>query len=330
MAAAVGGDRPPFAVLALDGGGVRGRVSAGYLEEMEKITGKAVRDLFKLMGGTSAGGLNALSLSVPNEEGTAPAFSARDIVQLYDEQAATIFPRGLSSTFWWALSANGAFFPKFSQSGLEQVLKKYGGETKMKDLLGEVAVLSVQTNGEGPTTFTRELSRTDARHANLTVQEVVCAGTAAPGEFGAYPLTMDGKTTYWMDGGAVDNDPVEHDVNLTLGKEEWTGDLMVCSIGTGRPKEVGVSNFRAAHIGKLGWLGPIWDLHETAFATEQDRDLKGRFGDRYQRFQIELEEVSTDNSSPEYMALLRDATAAGVERDHDRLEDFCRRLVPDS
>ena len=49
-------------VLCLDGGGVRGLVLSQLLSAIEKIASKRVVDLFDWIGGTSAGGILALTL----------------------------------------------------------------------------------------------------------------------------------------------------------------------------------------------------------------------------------------------------------------------------
>ena len=50
-------------ILALDGGGVRGLVSTVVLSVVEEILGRPTRDLFDLVGGTSAGGILALAFA---------------------------------------------------------------------------------------------------------------------------------------------------------------------------------------------------------------------------------------------------------------------------
>lgn len=86
-------ERPPTAgvgVLCLDGGGVRGVVQTVILTLVEQQIGLPVpvQEYFQLVGGVSAGGLNAISLFLmgwPTTKCTA----------MYETIAATIFQRSL-------------------------------------------------------------------------------------------------------------------------------------------------------------------------------------------------------------------------------------------
>ena len=49
-------------VLTLDGGGVRGLVEVEILCELERLTGRRIRDLFDCIIGTSSGGVLALAI----------------------------------------------------------------------------------------------------------------------------------------------------------------------------------------------------------------------------------------------------------------------------
>jgi hypothetical protein len=55
-------------VLALHGGGVRGIMELRFLQRLEAETGRAISDMFHIIGGTSAGGLIAAALTLPAVE----------------------------------------------------------------------------------------------------------------------------------------------------------------------------------------------------------------------------------------------------------------------
>ncbi len=77
-----------YPILSIDGGGVRGIIPATMLVEVEKITKKPISDLFRLIGGTSTGGILALGLAMPKGDGT-PKFSAQDLLNLYTDPIST-------------------------------------------------------------------------------------------------------------------------------------------------------------------------------------------------------------------------------------------------
>ena len=77
-------------VLSIDGGGVRGIIPAIILAEIEKRTGKPIAGIFDLISGTSTGGILALGLTAPNENGK-PKFTASDLVEFYETRLNDIF-----------------------------------------------------------------------------------------------------------------------------------------------------------------------------------------------------------------------------------------------
>jgi patatin-like phospholipase/acyl hydrolase len=48
---------PPFRVLAIDGGGIRGIIPALILVAIEDQTKRSISDLFDMVAGTSTGGI---------------------------------------------------------------------------------------------------------------------------------------------------------------------------------------------------------------------------------------------------------------------------------
>ena len=49
-------------ILSLDGGGIRGLIQIEVLSELERLTGRRIRDLFDCIIGTSTGGIIALAI----------------------------------------------------------------------------------------------------------------------------------------------------------------------------------------------------------------------------------------------------------------------------
>ena len=59
----------PFRILSIDGGGIRGIIPAMVLADVERRTGRPISSLFDLIAGTSAGGIIALCITKPGEDG---------------------------------------------------------------------------------------------------------------------------------------------------------------------------------------------------------------------------------------------------------------------
>lgn len=74
-----------FKVLSIDGGGIRGIIPAMVLAEIEDRTGRPVAETFDLIAGTSTGGILALGLTLPGDNGR-PRYAAEELIGLYEEE----------------------------------------------------------------------------------------------------------------------------------------------------------------------------------------------------------------------------------------------------
>lgn len=81
-----------FRILSIDGGGIRGILPATILELCERsfLRGGSAGDYFDMIAGTSTGGIIALGLGKGEP--------ASDILKLYSEHGAEIFPPAAKST----------------------------------------------------------------------------------------------------------------------------------------------------------------------------------------------------------------------------------------
>ncbi len=310
----------PLTVLACDGGGVKGVVTARLLQEIEERTGMATSSLFRFMGGTSSGAINVVSLNIPDSNGKA-AYSAKKVVELFQKKAKKIFPGSIIRSIW---TVSGYLFSKYSNKGLIEVLGEYGGSTKFGDLLGDVAVLVVDSKSSKPTTL---LSRSE-EFSTLTTQEVLTAAAAAPSYLPAYPLEIDGKTTSFSDGGLAQNDPAQYDLDISQPKfPQCQGTPIVVSIGTGKMKSTGVSGFTAEHLGKLGWLPDILNIETTASDDVQNTGMEARLGDNFYRLQVPISNDSLDDSSEKNMSTLLAETEAWIRDNDSLLDQLCDKLM---
>src|SRR5215216_918932 len=112
----------PVRVLSIDGGGIRGIIPAMILAEIERRTGKRIWELFSLIAGSSTGGIIALGLTKPLEDGQ--PYTAADLVGLYETEGEHIFSRAV----WHRARAVGNVFEeKYPSTGVEEVLERYFG-----------------------------------------------------------------------------------------------------------------------------------------------------------------------------------------------------------
>jgi patatin-like phospholipase/acyl hydrolase len=96
----------PKRILALDGGGIRGALTLGYLQKIEDILRKQhgdnpefrLCDYFDLIGGTSTGSIIASCLAI--------GMKVDKINEMYMELGGKIFARKYQ---WWNIFETGDF-----------------------------------------------------------------------------------------------------------------------------------------------------------------------------------------------------------------------------
>lgn len=144
----------PFRILSLDGGGIRGIISARILAAIDKQINQPLNEYFGLITGTSTGAILAAAIATGR--------SSEEIVQLYKQKSSVIFPyrsrfsvKRIPLILKYGLSA-----PKFSDEGLIQVLQEAFGNIKLFDVISSLLlILSYGTITREPIIFKNWRSR---------------------------------------------------------------------------------------------------------------------------------------------------------------------------
>jgi patatin-like phospholipase len=239
--------RTPKRILALDGGGIRGILTIGYLgaieNELAKRSGLGDKfrlcDYFDLIGGTSTGSIIAAGLAC--------GMSVAELRDLYRNIGKSIFE---GKGFLWR---NGILAAKFPPGPLQEALdKKLGADTTLNSdrIRTGLMIMTKRMDTGSPWPLH---NHPDARYypqdGKLFLTKVVRASTAAPTYFEPEPIDIasrDGAIVHGMfvDGGVSPfNDPAlqllmlaalqGHGFKWQTGKDK----LLLISIGTGSYKE---------------------------------------------------------------------------------------------
>lgn len=271
-------------ILSLDGGGIRGLVSSLWLAGVEDALAKAgkpgVLKSFDLLAGSSTGALIACGLAI----GLTPA----QLADLYREQRHTIFP-GLASRLWsraGRVFTQGPSAPKYNGDGLDQVLKKVFGKTRLGELKMPVLVTGYDTISRTPVIF----KSFKPEHQDLLVWEVCRASASAPTYFPAHGMKIEGKSCAMIDGGMVANNPTACAIAEAMRKDarvDNSQDLVVLSVGSGERNRP-ISLKSAQEWGALEWAIPIIDVLFDGNTDSVDYIARHLVGDGYFRLQTEL------------------------------------------
>lgn len=199
-----------YKILSLDGGGIRGILSARLMARLsEKAPGWTKRS--DMIAGTSTGGILALALSF--------GLTPDDCVKLYAEGGERIFAsRGFLSD---DLILDEAWRANYDNEGLIDLLKENFGDTKIGELKQRVFV----------PTFDLEIWRPDFidstqdRWKELSVVDAALMTSAAPTYF-----PTKGK---YVDGGVAANNPAGCALAAAHRDGFQNEDIVLMSIGTG-------------------------------------------------------------------------------------------------
>lgn len=244
-------------ILSIDGGGIRGVIPAVILSEVERRAGRPIHELFDLVVGTSTGGLIALALTAPTSGGGARP--ASELVDLYEREGSRIFERSL----WKRLtSVGGLLDERYSSAGLEDVLDRYVGDTKLSAALTPVMVTSYDLHAR-TAFFFRSSKAVDEPEYDFPMKVAARATSAAPTYFEpvrVQGLASDRESTYALvDGGVFANNPAMCGFVEASCSHPAAERFVVLSLGTGEQTRT-IAYDDAKDWGLVEWARPMLNV----------------------------------------------------------------------
>ncbi len=225
---------PPFRILSLDGGGIRGLFTAAFLAHIEEHSGKRLVDHFDLIVGTSTGSIIALGL--------AAGLPASTILGFYRQHGPAIFQGG--SMWRWLRK------PKYGNESLTKAVQEILGEKTLGELLVPVCVPSHELVEGQPRVFKDDHHPSLHWGGTLPVWKVAMASAAAPTYFPSFQI--DDQDAH-IDGGIWANNPIVVGIAEAVKYfDQPLENIAALSVGTGTlvPR---LSHEKARHRGLIGW-----------------------------------------------------------------------------
>lgn len=341
----------PIRVLTIEGGGVRGIIPTRLLTALESLAGAPITELFDVLVGTSTGGMLALGLVTPGEDGM-PAYPARNVGDIYTSHGQKIFPKPASSLprslaearEWWAsASSNAAIFgynpdagnARYSPEGIEEAFELYFGEHMLSEALVDVVVTSYDLQTKSPVLFRSRDAKLDPQD-DLLMRDAARATSAAPTYFPPLEMPWEGvDDRLLVDGGVFAKNPalIGYIEGVARAREQGLGDadVIVVSLGTGSPKRTEALTYK--EFVSRSWLKLAEDVFRAAEdgqAALHDQVLTTLIGDHYWRFQTVLAETASyamDDVSDENVQALKHLGDQLVGERLDDLNALAKRLV---
>lgn len=344
------------AILAIDGGGMRGIIPAAILGRMNdylrsKGDARPLYSHFDLIAGTSTGALLAAALSIPTEGTKLPkedtdgytvygeyrekrflrtvvhryplgvieaSSDPASFVDFYLENGPRIFPqKGLSSLL------APIFSDKYSATQYEQLLKSLYGEHDMSDLMVPTVMITYSTDNGIVYPIT------SWNNHGYKVWEGTRASSAAPLYFPLFNAEErdTGRKLRLIDGGIAANNPSL--IAYSLGRKLYpeADEFSILSLSTAQP----VFRYAPEAVpgGITGWGGQISRIFQNASLDAAEIALKAISDIRYTRVWAPVldRKIRLDETGRESTNMLLEAASALYEAKKKEIEDFLDRLI---
>lgn len=325
-------------VLSIDGGGMKGIVSAIVLMELEniikKLTGAKevyLSDYFDLIAGTSTGSILTALLLCPDADNN-PKYTAGDALELYKAKGKVMFQTNLVRK---VRTLNGLIGPRYNNKNFSNELHSYFGTVKTANLL-RPCLLTSYNMATRDSIFFNSLSSLKDENRNYYLADAVLASTAAPTFFP--PTCTKANNTCidcLVDGGVFANNPalcalVE---SLKLSTTSNLTDTMVLSIGNVYTAKT-YSYSKVKHWGAVNWAFPILDILMDASEQTVDYQLAKLYStigvpNQYLRIVANVKDnvPAMDDTSEAAINRLIDIGRELTLKKHRELENYARLLI---
>lgn len=308
-------------ILCIDGGGVRGIIPAMILQKIEEITKKHPSELFDMIVGTSLGGVISLLLAAPNKE-KKPVMSTTEIVNMFINHSQNIFKK---ETLKQIESIRGMEDEKNRSNGLEDVLKKYLGETNLSESLVPLAITSFNLENYKPYIF-RSWDKTE----DFNMKFVGKAASAEPTYFElASGFSKEQKKFSCIDGAIIANNPTM--IAWTEAKSLFpdANKFYFLSLGTGKCNTK-INCEEVKDWSSLEWVQPALNIMMNGQSTLVHKQMKSIFPEEsYCRLQTKLTDdlVELDNGNKENVEKLIENSNKFIKDNSAKIEKACNILL---
>ena len=301
----------PYLILSLDGGGIRGLLTAVLLEKLETAV-PGFLEKVDLFAGTSTGAILALGL--------ANGLSPTDLRQLYEEKGDIIFANSYLDDLLDVGFARGA---RYSNRNLKAELWDIFGNQMLGDLPKNVLISTFDLENSIPNSphphmwkakFFHNYGSDELDMASLIV-DVALRSAAAPTYFPVYQG--------YVDGGIVANNPSMCALAQAKAEGKELEQIVLLSIGTG----INMRHLpqQDADWGWMQWVFQIRPLQDPPYESPLiDAMLEGSVGladyqckqmlvDNYHRLNPKLVQTISLDEVDQIPLLLSTAEEAEIE-----------------
>jgi len=300
-----------FNILSLDGGGVKGIVSARILDLIQTKLGIDIYNYFDLIVGTSTGSIIASTLATNGD--------ISKVVIEYEKQAPKIFKKNIIR--------HSCFFSKYSSKALEHFLYKEFSDITLGEIRKPLIInaTNVITNEVHllKSNYQSSIRPEDyVRDGNVPLYKAILASCAAPTYFD--PVKID---EYLLcDGGLWANNPALVGYTESLRNFDISPiKIKILSLGTGlHNKSLPQSSLSKIHWGFLtGWKKILIDVVMNCNTQFPQNCLQLIMSDNILRINPSIDNWDLDDCTA--VSSLKDIANNEFTRNSKEISDFLKK-----
>lgn len=324
-------------IASFNGGGSRGIIPARISQSIEEYTGAPLSSLFDLFAGTSTGGIIATALTIPEAAGSfKPAYTAKSIVQLFETEAAIMFP----SVGSYASLVN-FLCPKYSSDNFRKVLGPYCKDFHLSDCIKPVLMPAAELDKNEAWWFSQEgvfstggsVKISKAELDAIPLLDILEGCCSAPTIFPQKHLPCGEKVYRLIDGGTFANNPSCHALLYANSHFKSKKSALLSNFGTG------ACTFSTPASSWLGsglcfWGANLAPAMISLAADDALTNLSLSFSSAKDLLllnpEIDIADFTIADAVPQHMEKLRLAAEEYVEKNDEEIKMFCHRLEEES
>lgn len=316
-------------ILVLNGFGVKSLVIARILEEIERVSGKKIHQLFDVIAGSSSAGLLALALSVADPlDPNKAKYSAGDLVKILKGQSKDIFKK--PSILKRVKTIGGLFGAKYSENGIKKVSQEIFGEALLSKSLTNVLVTGMDVNMMSVHSFNNMDAKT-SKSDDFYVKDLAVASMATPIYFPVAKIkNLSGEKLNVVDGGLGAPNPATQAIAYA-GRLGYDINKTIMTVIDGGDK-VRISNSREFNNMGLFNLGAdrLVKMMVSAQSSATDQALVNAFlnPDNYIKIRTNLQDdnVRLDNTSSSNLEALITAAKQTIMNNKNKINSLVKKV----
>lgn len=326
------------AILTIDGGGMKGIVSAivlmrleKYLRAYSKDETASLADYFDLVAGTSTGSILTALLLCPNENGKAK-YHASDALELYLTKGKKMFRK---RPLYPVNTLFGLCKSKYTNESFKQELDSFFHDLKISELLKPCMIVTYDM-ATRKTLFLNSISSRLHPERDIRVTDAVLASCSAPTYFPPVCTKRNERCTDCLiDGGVAANNPAMSALveALKLPRAKTIEDTYLFSVGNAA-KFNPYSCEKASHWGIVEYALPVLNIMMEASEEVVDYQVRKLYesynlSNHYLRIEaVTHQKVPTmDDTSPQALQYLVDLGNQLADREKLAIQSFAKLLV---